>query len=151
MTQGSELFGARGSVAEVERGDRFQPKFNSDGLLPAIVTDAATGEVLMFAWMNADALAATIERGVAVFYSRSRGKLWMKGEESGNLLRVADLRTDCDQDVVALRVHVEGNGVACHTGARSCFYRSVQIGSRVGDGQSYALQPASGADQPVVK
>jgi phosphoribosyl-AMP cyclohydrolase len=151
MTQGSELFRARGSAADVERGDRFQPKFNADGLLPAIVSDAATGEVLMFAWMNADALAATIERGVAVFYSRSRGKLWMKGEESGNLLRVADLRTDCDQDVVALRVHVEGNGVACHTGARSCFYRSVQLGRISEAGQNYALQPASGADQPVVK
>ena len=151
MTQGSELFHARGSAAEIERGNSFQPKFNADGLLPAIVTDAATGEVLMFAWMNAEALAATIERGVAVFYSRSRGKLWMKGEESGNLLRVADLRTDCDQDVVALRVHVEGDGVACHTGARSCFYRSVQVGSKAGAGQSYALQPASGADQPVVK
>lgn len=149
MTQSKTLFTARGTTAEIEHGSTFQPKFDEHGLLPAIVTDAASGEVLMFAWMNAEALALTIEQGVAHFYSRSRRKLWLKGEESGNVLRVADLRTDCDQDVVALKVVIEGRGVACHTGARSCFYRTVQLGRMAGGG--IALQPAAGADQPVVK
>jgi phosphoribosyl-AMP cyclohydrolase len=84
----------------------------------------------MFAFMNAEALAATIETGVAHFWSRSRGRLWKKGEESGNLMRVSEARTDCDQDVVWLKVTVEGAGVACHTGARSCFYRTLPLGAR---------------------
>lgn len=149
MTQNSPLFTARGTPHDIERGMQFQPKFDEHGLLPAIVTDAETGEVLMFAWMNAEALALTIERGIAHFYSRSRGKLWMKGEESGNLLRLQDLLTDCDQDVVTLKVRVEGNGVACHTGSRSCFYRSVTIGNA--SGGDFTLQPSPGAVQPVVK
>ena len=118
-------FSPRGSAAEVEQGRRFQPKFDADGLIPAIVTDAASGEVLMFAWMNGETLAATIDSGLGHFWSRSRGRVWKKGEESGNLLRVVELRTDCDQDVVLLRVRIDGGGVACHTGARSCFYRRV--------------------------
>lgn len=121
-------FAPRGSIQEIEHGDAFMPKFDADGLIPAIVTDAKDGAVLMFAWMNAEALALTIETGLAHFYSRSRRKLWKKGEESGNLLRVAELRADCDQDVVWLRTSVEGDHVACHTGARSCFYRSVPVG-----------------------
>jgi phosphoribosyl-AMP cyclohydrolase len=121
-------FATGGSAREVEQGRLFQPKFDADGLIPAIVSDAATGEILMFAWMNAEALAATIEFKVAHFYSRSRGRQWRKGEESGNLLTVVDMRVDCDQDVIALRVRVEGAGVACHTGARSCFYRAVPLG-----------------------
>ncbi len=124
----SSLFAPRGSAGEIESGLRFQPKFDADGLIPAIVTDAASGEVLMFAWMNADALARTIETGIGHFWSRSRGRAWTKGEESGNLLRVAELRVDCDHDVVWLKVAVEGQGVACHTGARSCFYRSLPLG-----------------------
>jgi phosphoribosyl-AMP cyclohydrolase len=130
MAAPSELFAARGTPGEVETSLRFQPKFDADGLIPAIVTDAATGEVLMFAWMNAEALAATLETRIGHFWSRSRGKLWKKGEESGNLLRVAEARVDCDQDVVWLKVKVEGAGVACHTGARSCFYRSLPLGVR---------------------
>ena len=121
-------FSARASKESIESGLVFQPKFDAEGLIPAIVTDAETDEVLMFAWMNAEALALTIETGVGHFWSRSRGSLWKKGEESGNLLRIAELRTDCDQDVVWLRVTVEGDGVACHTGQRSCFYRSVPLG-----------------------
>jgi len=148
MTQTVPPFAARGNTHDIERGSLFCPKFDEHGLIPAIVTDVATGEVLMFAWMNAEALRLTIERGIAYFYSRSRGKLWMKGEESGNLLRVLDLRTDCDQDVVTLKVTVEGDGVACHTGSRSCFYRSVPVGSAVG--AEFQLQAAL-ADQPVVK
>jgi len=122
-------FAARGTPAEIEGGLRFQPKFDADGLIPAVVTDAASGAVLMFAWMNADALARTVETRVGHFWSRSRSKLWKKGEESGNVLRVSELRTDCDQDALWLKVVVEGNGVACHTGKRSCFYRSVALGA----------------------
>ena len=111
------LFAARGTAAEIESGLAFQPKFDADGLIPAIVTDAASGEVLMFAWMNAEALAATLETRIGHFWSRSRAKLWKKGEESGNVLRSASMRTDCDQDaVVAARSTWSGDGVACHTG-----------------------------------
>jgi phosphoribosyl-AMP cyclohydrolase len=122
------IFAARGTPAEVEQGTSFQPHFDADGLIPAIVTDAASGEVLMFAWMNAEALALTLETRIGHFWSRSRRKLWKKGEESGNLLTVAEVRTDCDQDVMWLKVTVAGAGVACHTGARSCFYRSLPLG-----------------------
>jgi phosphoribosyl-AMP cyclohydrolase len=121
-------FAPRGTQSEIESGALFQPRFDADGLIPAIVTDATSGEVLMFAWMNAEALSLTLETRSAHFWSRSRGKLWKKGEDSGNLLRVAELRTDCDQDVVWLKVAVEGDGVACHTGERSCFYRTLPLG-----------------------
>jgi phosphoribosyl-AMP cyclohydrolase len=124
----SPPFAPRGSTEEIERGLAFQPRVDADGLIPAIVTDAASGEVLMFAWMNAEALALTIETRVGHFWSRSRNRLWKKGEESGNLLSVREMRVDCDQDVLWLKVAVEGNGVACHTGERSCFYRSVPLG-----------------------
>ncbi len=121
-------FSPRSSKESIETGLTFQPKFDADGLIPAIVTDADTGDVLMFAWMNMEALALTLESGVGHFWSRSRASLWKKGEESGNLLRIVELRTDCDQDVVWLRVKVAGDGVACHTGERSCFYRTVPLG-----------------------
>ena len=125
-------FAARGSTAEIEAGLAFQPKFDADGLIPAIVTDAgALGGVLMFAWMNAEALALTIDTGVAHFWTRSRRTIWKKGEESGNLLIVRSLRTDCDQDALWLSVETQGAGVACHTGAKSCFYRSVPLQSGV--------------------
>jgi phosphoribosyl-AMP cyclohydrolase len=103
----------------------FLPKFGSDGLIPAIVTDVKSGNVLMFAQMNEEALRQTMSTGVAHFWSRSRARLWKKGEESGNLLKVSEVRTDCDQDVLWLAVEVEGDGVACHTGAKSCFYRRL--------------------------
>ncbi|MCL4767382.1 MAG: phosphoribosyl-AMP cyclohydrolase [Hyphomicrobiaceae bacterium] len=119
------LFAPRGTTEDIERGDVFQPKFGSDGLLPAVVTDAATAEVLMLAWMNAEALALTIETGLAHFWTRSRGRIWKKGEESGNVLRVREIRTDCDQDAIWVRADVEGAGAACHTGERSCFYRTM--------------------------
>jgi phosphoribosyl-AMP cyclohydrolase len=109
----------------IEETLRFLPKFGSDGLIPAIVTDVKSGNVLMFAHMNEAALGKTIATGFAHFWSRSRGKLWKKGEESGNLLSVREVRTDCDQDVIWLLVDVGGAGVACHTGAASCFYRRV--------------------------
>jgi phosphoribosyl-AMP cyclohydrolase len=122
------IFPARGTTAEIEQGLTFQPHFDADGLIPAIVTDAGSGELLMFAFMNAEALALTLQTRVAHFWSRSRRKLWKKGEESGNLLQVIEARTDCDQDVVWLKVSVGGAGVACHTGERSCFYRSLPLG-----------------------
>jgi len=126
MSETSQNFAKPGDKEALEHGSAFTPRFDAEGMLPAIVTDATSGEVLMFAWMNTHALAATIDTGVAHFWSRSRTKLWQKGEESGNVLEVVELLTDCDQDVVWLRVTVRGAGVACHTGARSCFYRRLE-------------------------
>ncbi|MEM7774524.1 MAG: phosphoribosyl-AMP cyclohydrolase [Pseudomonadota bacterium] len=115
------------SKAEIEGGSTFAPRFDANGLIAAIVTDQVRGDVLMFAWMNEEALTRTLETQVAHFWSRSRGKLWRKGEESGNTLSVVEIATDCDQDVVLLTVRVEGDGVACHTGVRSCFYRQLDL------------------------
>lgn len=123
------FFAARGTTQEIEQGIVFQPRFDAEGLIPAIVTDLSGG-VLMFAWMNAEALALTMETRVGHFWSRSRGRLWRKGEDSGNVLEVVEILTDCDQDVVWMKVRVQGDGVACHTGARSCFYRSVPLGAK---------------------
>jgi phosphoribosyl-AMP cyclohydrolase len=95
-------------------------KFDSSGLIPALAQDAATGEILMVAWMNAESLALTLKTGEAVYWSRSRKKLWHKGEESGNVQRVKEIRTDCDKDVLLLKIEQVG-GAACHTGYRSCF------------------------------
>lgn len=106
-----------------DTGLTLDPKFDAAGLITAVVTDAATGEVLMVAHMNADALAATRESGEAVFWSRSRQALWRKGETSGNVLKVRDIRIDCDQDAVWLLC--DPAGPACHTGARSCFFRRI--------------------------
>ncbi|KQS63299.1 phosphoribosyl-AMP cyclohydrolase [Rhizobium sp. Leaf371] len=111
----------------VEEGVVFTPRFDGHGLVTAVVTDAADGMLLMVAHMNAEALALTVETGIAHYYSRSRKALWKKGETSGNLQTVIELRTDCDQDAVWLRVKVAGHDATCHTGRRSCFYRSVDI------------------------
>ena len=124
------LYAKRTSSAEIEGGLSFAPKFDADGLIPAIVTDVASGAVLMFAWMNADALALTISTKEAHFWTRSRKRIWKKGEESGNVLKIVEMRTDCDQDALWLSVEVAGNGVACHTGERSCFYRVIPLGDR---------------------
>ncbi len=121
-------FAARGTTAEIENGTAFAPKFDAQGLIPAIVTDVRSGDVVMFAWMNALALQKTIETGWATYWSRSRGALWVKGETSSNRQKVVELRTDCDQDTVWLKVEVEGHGASCHTGHVSCFYRSVPVG-----------------------
>jgi phosphoribosyl-AMP cyclohydrolase len=120
-------FPAQGSTAEVEEGLNFTPKFDADGLVTAVATDAASGDVLMVAHMNAEALRRTIESGEAWYYSRSRKRLWKKGETSGHVQRVIELRTDCDQDALWLKVEQQGSG-ACHTGRRSCFYRAVPLG-----------------------
>lgn len=117
-----------------ETGSKLEPKWDTAGLVTAVVTDRATGELLMVAHMNADALERTIASGEAHFWSRSRGRLWKKGETSGNVMRVAELRIDCDQDAVWLRV--DPAGPACHTGERSCFYRRVADGALVRDDRS---------------
>ena len=106
----------------------FQPRFDANGLIPAIVTDARDGTVLMFAFMNAEALRLSQETGLAHFWSRSRQALWKKGETSGETLRVVEMLTDCDQDVLQVKVEMQGRGHACHTGRRSCFYRRVDGG-----------------------
>jgi phosphoribosyl-AMP cyclohydrolase len=112
---------------ELETGFSFLPRFDLDGLLPAVVTEESTGEVLMLAYMNREALERTIATRYATFWSRSRQRFWVKGEESGNRLAVMALLTDCDQDTVWIKARIEGNGVACHTGAKSCFYRAVDL------------------------
>lgn len=101
--------------------------FNDDGLIPAIAQDAASGDVLMMAWMNADALAKTADTGEAIYYSRSRDRLWHKGESSGHVQKVHEMRLDCDSDVILLKVEQVG-GIACHTGRRHCFYRRLENG-----------------------
>jgi phosphoribosyl-AMP cyclohydrolase len=107
--------------------------FDAAGLIPAIAQDAETGEVLMVAWMNAEALQKTIEAGEAHYWSRSRRKLWHKGEESGNVQKIKEIRTDCDKDVLLLRVEQVG-GAACHTGYRSCFSWVLRDGAWAEDG-----------------
>jgi phosphoribosyl-AMP cyclohydrolase len=120
-------FSERGSAEAVEEGAKLAPKFDSDGLVTCVTTDAASGDVLMVAHMNAEALARTIESGEAWYFSRSRRALWRKGETSGHVQRVTEMRIDCDQDAVLIKVEQAGPG-ACHTGRRSCFYRSVPLG-----------------------
>ena len=122
------VFPAPLSKTESEEGAVFAPRFDADGLLPVVATSAATGEVLMFAYMNAEALARTIETSEAHYWSRSRGQLWRKGEESGNTQRVVEMRIDCDQDALWLKVEQQGKDAACHTGRKSCFYRAVPLG-----------------------
>lgn len=100
-------------------------KWTDDGLVPVIAQDAATSEVLMFAWMNRESLALTVQEGRAVYWSRSRNKLWRKGEESGHVQQVKDIRLDCDKDVVLLKIDQVG-GIACHTGRRSCFFHRLE-------------------------
>jgi phosphoribosyl-AMP cyclohydrolase len=120
-------FAARASTQEVEEGRALAPKFDADGLVTCVATDARSGEVLMVAHMNAEALRKTIASGEAWYFSRSRRALWRKGESSGHVQRVVEMRIDCDQDAVWIRVEQEGPG-ACHTGRRSCFYRAVPVG-----------------------
>ena len=115
------------SKSDIEEGLAFTPKFDADGLLTAVATDAKTGDVLMVAHMNAEAIAKTIASGEAWYYSRSRKALWRKGESSGHVQRVVELRVDCDQDALWLKVEQAGAG-ACHTGRRSCFYRALPLG-----------------------
>lgn len=111
----------------LEDAGTLTPKFDAHGLVTAVVTDHRDGELLMVAHMNAEALALTIETGLAHYYSRSRKALWKKGESSGNMQKVREIRVDCDQDAIWLKVEVTGHDATCHTGRRSCFYRSVTL------------------------
>ena len=113
-------------INDIEEGLSFKPKFDASGLVTCVATDAVTGEVLMVAHMNDEALRKTIASGEAWYFSRSRQALWRKGETSGHLQRVVEMRLDCDQDAIWIRV--EQTGAACHTGRRSCFYRKVEGG-----------------------
>jgi phosphoribosyl-AMP cyclohydrolase len=115
--------------AGIEESDRFTPRFGADGLIPCITVDAASGDVLMMAWMNEEALRLTLETRFAHYWSRSRRSIWKKGETSGSLQRVVEVRTDCDQDVVLLRAEVGKRAGTCHTGRSTCFYRSVPLGA----------------------
>lgn len=123
------LFPPSANTHELEEGERLTPRFDANGLVTCVATDAATGEILMLAHMNAEALALTISTGEAHYYSRSRKKLWKKGESSGHTQKVVDMLVDCDQDAVVLKVEMGGTGAACHTGRRSCFYRRIPLGS----------------------
>ena len=120
-------FAPRRSVEEVEEGHVLAPKFDKDGVIPCVTTDAVTGEVLMVGYMNAEALGLTIKTGEAHYWSRSRRALWRKGATSGLVQTVVELRIDDDQDSVWLRVNVAGSGASCHVGFRSCFYRAVPM------------------------
>src|SRR5687768_11032074 len=136
------VFPARTSTADIELGQNLQPKFGPDGMIPCITTDHATNEVLMFAFMNAEALAHTIKTKKATYWSRSRNKLWLKGEESGNVQLVKELLVDCDQDVVLLKVENVG-GAACHNGYKSCFYRRLVPSANVADSATLQLEFAA--------
>ena len=127
-------FAKRVSVEQVEEGTDLAPKFDAQGLLPVVTTEAQSGDVLMLGFMNAEALARTIETGEAHYWSRSRQALWRKGATSGLVQKVVDMRIDDDQDAVWLRVEVAGSGASCHVGYKSCFYRSIPTGA--------ALSPA---------
>jgi phosphoribosyl-AMP cyclohydrolase len=120
-----------GSVEDVERGDVLTPRFDEHGLIAAVATHADTGEVLMLAWMNDEALSKTLSTGEAHYWSRSRKRLWKKGETSGQVQALVELRVDCDQDAVWIKVRPQGDGGACHVGFRSCFYRVAQDGKLV--------------------
>jgi phosphoribosyl-AMP cyclohydrolase len=126
----NQLFAAPGALADLEEGLALTPRFDADGTVTCVTTDAATGDVLMVAHMNAEALAKTVSSGQAWYYSRSRKALWRKGETSGHTQRVVEMRVDCDQDTVWIKVQQLAG--ACHTGRRSCFYRAVPLGQTHG-------------------
>ena len=133
MTQKRFFFGKRNSVEEVEEGTTFSPKFDNDGLIPVVTTEADTGTLLMVGFMNEEALGLTIETKEAHYWSRSRNILWKKGQTSGLIQRVEELKVDDDQDALWLRVKVSGSGASCHVGYHSCFYRSLPLGNVAND------------------
>ena len=122
-------FGRRTSIEQVEEGHTLAPKFDAHGLIPVVTTAAASGELLMHGFMNAEALAKTIATSEAHYFSRSRNAIWHKGATSGLVQKVVEMRIDDDQDALWLRVDVAGSGASCHVGYRSCFYRSVPLGN----------------------
>ena len=126
-------FAPRGTKQDLEEGAQLAPKFDRDGLIVCVTTEKASGDILMVAYMNEEALRLTLETGVAHYWSRSRNALWRKGDTSGQVQSVVEIRTDCDQDAIQLVVEAGGDGKACHTGRRSCFYRKVE---RAADGSA---------------
>jgi phosphoribosyl-AMP cyclohydrolase len=124
-------FPTAASTEDLELGTVLAPRFDANGLIAAVTTHAETGEVLMLAWMNSEALRLTLDTGEAHYFSRSRNTLWKKGETSGQVQTVVEVRVDCDQDAVLLKVLPRGDGGACHVGFRSCFYRVVEGGKLV--------------------
>ncbi|WP_425348908.1 phosphoribosyl-AMP cyclohydrolase [Methylocapsa aurea] len=133
----------QGEKSDLEEGTAFAPRFDADGLIVCVTRAASDGEILMLAYMNAEALRLTLETGVAHYWSRSRQSLWRKGETSGQIQKIMEIRTDCDQDALLLSVEAGGDGGACHTGRRSCFYRKV-----AGEGANAALVFDDGAIAP---
>jgi phosphoribosyl-AMP cyclohydrolase len=125
------MFPTASDTQALERGAIIAPRFDASGLIAAIAQHADTGEILMLAWMNDEALKLTLETGAAHYFSRSRNALWKKGETSGQVQTVVEVRLDCDQDAVLLKVRPQGDGGACHVGFRSCFYRKVEDGRLV--------------------
>ena len=142
------LFARPGSTEAVEEGRALSPKFDADGLVTCVATDAESGDVLMVAHMNAQALAKTIETGEAWYFSRARQALWRKGESSGHVQRVTEMRIDCDQDAVWIKVEQTGPG-ACHTGRRSCFYRAVPLGRTPGASLTLEFRDADRTFDPA--
>lgn len=142
-----ELFGKRVTVEQVEEGNALTPKFDAAGFIPCVTTDFHSGEVLMVAVMNREALAKTIETGEAHYFSRSRQQLWHKGATSGLVQKVAEMRIDDDQDCVWLRVEIAG-GASCHVGYRSCFYRKVPVGAARKEGTALEFLEAEKSFDP---
>ena len=122
-------FAPRRDKHSIEEGRGFAPKFDRDGLIVCVTTEHRTGDILMVAYMNDEALRLTLATGVAHYWSRSRQELWRKGDTSGQVQKVIEMRTDCDQDAIGLTVEAGGDGKACHTGRRSCFYRKIVVGT----------------------
>ncbi|MDE2363534.1 MAG: phosphoribosyl-AMP cyclohydrolase [Hyphomicrobiales bacterium] len=127
----SNTFPTAADKTALEEGSVFAPKFDAAGLIVCFTVEASTNEALMVAYMNAEALRLTIETGIAHYWSRSRNSLWRKGDTSGQTQRVVEMRVDCDQDALLLRVEAGGDGGACHTGRKSCFYRRVDGAGRL--------------------
>lgn len=124
----ASIFLDQNNVADVEEGDEFAPRFDDNGLICCVVSDHSTNEVVMVAYMNAEALSRTISSRTATYWSRSRQKYWVKGETSGHTQHVERMRVDCDQDVILMSVTTAGTGANCHTGRTSCFYRDIDLG-----------------------
>jgi len=132
------LFSPPGPKEQLEEGAEFTPRFDADGLIVCVTRDVRDGQILMLAYMNAEALRLTLETGEAHYWSRSRQALWRKGDTSGQIQKVKEIRTDCDQDALLLSVEPGGDGGACHTGRRSCFYRKVGFDQ---DGPKLSIDP----------
>ena len=129
MTSETKLFPPAGEKAALEAGDVLTPRFGADGTIACVTVDADSGQVLMLAYMNAESLALTIETGEGWYWSRSRGELWHKGATSGQVQTIVEMRVDCDQDALWIKVDVGGDGGCCHTGRHSCFYRVKPVGT----------------------